>query len=84
MALFVVACVVASYPVLASAQASLNSTSKSDAFISQDGAKTTYPAKYFDQFDPLTLEDMIERIPDVSIADSTSSIRRQSIWDSGG
>ena len=79
IALFVVACVVASYPVLASAQASFNSTSENEAFISQDGAKTTYPAKYFDQFDPLTLEDMIERISGVSIADSTSNGERRGL-----
>ncbi len=82
--LFIVAHVAASYPVPVFAQTSTHTTLGNDVVVSEDGGKTTYPAKYFDQFDPLTLEDMIERIPGVSIADSTSNGERRGLRGTQG
>lgn len=78
-ALFFFALVVDGDPAVASAQSSSSTATESDVAVSDDGAKTTYQARFFDQFDPLTLADMIERIPGVSISDSASTEDRRGL-----
>lgn len=50
-----------------------------DIVVSEDGSKTTYFASFFEQFNPLTLNNMIQRIPGISIADATSDDERRGL-----
>ena len=36
--------------------------------ISEDDATVTYPASYFDQYEPFSVSDMLDRIPGINIA----------------
>lgn len=47
--------------------------------ISEDGSKTIYHAYYFDQYNPLVLEDMLKRIPGASINNSSSGAERRGL-----
>ncbi len=47
--------------------------------VSEDGNTTTYNAAFFDQFEPLTLRNMIDRIPGVSIEGSASGSDRRGL-----
>lgn len=47
--------------------------------VSEDGSKTVYPAAYFVQYDPLTLQDMLQRIPGASITESVATEERRGL-----
>jgi outer membrane receptor protein involved in Fe transport len=47
--------------------------------VSDDGSKTTYPASYFTQYNPLSLQDMLQRIPGASISDSVATEERRGL-----
>lgn len=54
-----------------------------DAFdlieVSEDGDTTVYPASYFAQYNPLSLNDMLQRIPGASISDSVATSERRGL-----
>ena len=50
---------------------SANSASAQDPSTSQDST-VTYPAEYFAQFNPYSVNDMLQRIPGISLARSCS------------
>lgn len=47
--------------------------------VSADGTKTTYEASYFKQYSPLSLNDMLQRIPGASISDSVAEEERRGL-----
>ncbi len=47
--------------------------------VSDDGTKTVYPASYFDQYSPLSLQDMLQRIPGASIQESVATEERRGL-----
>lgn len=47
--------------------------------VSDDGATTVYPASYFAQYNPLSLNDMLQRIPGASISDSVAGQERRGL-----
>ena len=77
--LFVVICLTAGYPAFASDPDPINAKLENEYVVSDDGAKTTYQAKFFDQYEPLTLRHMIDRIPGASIEGSASSDERRGL-----
>ncbi|MDG2318753.1 MAG: outer membrane beta-barrel protein [Rhodospirillaceae bacterium] len=55
-------------------------TTGSNAIIrSEDGTTTVYPASYFDQFSPLSLNDMLQRIPGASIGEFVANEERRGL-----
>lgn len=67
------------FPESASGQGVSEEVAGQDVVLSEDGAKTTYFAAFFEQFNPLTLQNMIRRIPGVSIADSAADEERRGL-----
>lgn len=47
--------------------------------VSADGTKTTYEASFFSQYSPLSLNDMLQRIPGASISDSAAEGERRGL-----
>lgn len=64
-------------------QVQAQSVGEFDAFdlieVSDDGATTVYPASYFAQYNPLSLNDMLQRIPGASISDSVATTERRGL-----
>jgi hypothetical protein len=55
-------------------------TTGSNAIIrSEDGTTTVYPASYFDQFSPLSLNDMLQRIPGASMGEFVANEERRGL-----
>lgn len=75
---------VAFFPVFSSYSALLaQSVTEFDVLdlveVSDDGATTVYPASYFAQYNPLSLNDMLQRIPGASISDSVATTERRGL-----
>ena len=51
----------------------------SDIIRSEDGTTTIYPASYFTQYNPISLNDMLQRIPGVSISQSVAEEERRGL-----
>lgn len=47
--------------------------------VSDDGTTTVYPASYFDQYNPLSLNDMLQRIPGARIQESVATEERRGL-----
>lgn len=47
--------------------------------VSDDGATTVYPAAYFAPYNPLSLQDMLRRIPGATISDSVATTERRGL-----
>lgn len=47
--------------------------------VSADGTKTTYEASFFTPYNPLSLQDMLQRIPGASISDSVADEERRGL-----
>lgn len=47
--------------------------------VSADGTKTTYEARFFAQYDPLSLNDMLQRIPGASVSNSVATSERRGL-----
>ena len=47
--------------------------------VSADGTKTTYEASFFIPYNPLSLQDMLQRIPGASISDSVAEGERRGL-----
>jgi outer membrane receptor protein involved in Fe transport len=47
--------------------------------VSADGTKTVYPARYFARYSPLSLQDMLQRIPGASVQDSVATEERRGL-----
>ncbi|NKB43120.1 MAG: outer membrane beta-barrel protein [Alphaproteobacteria bacterium] len=61
------------------AQTSLDSTDIRGRTVSADGTKTTYEASFFTAYNPLSLQDMLQRIPGASISDSVAEGERRGL-----
>lgn len=63
----------------AQAQTAADSAVSAGPIVSDDGTKTTYPASYFAQYSPLSLNDMLQRIPGASVSDSVATDERRGL-----
>lgn len=61
------------------AQTSPDRVAISGRTVSADGTKTTYEASFFTPYNPLSLQDMLQRIPGASISDSVASSERRGL-----
>ncbi len=55
------------------------STASNDIIRSEDGTTTIYPASYFAQYNPISLNDMLQRIPGVTISQSVAEEERRGL-----
>ena len=62
-----------------SAQTAGDGASASAVIQSDDGTKTIYPASFFAPYSPLSLTDMLQRIPGVSVGGSISTDERRGL-----
>ncbi|MBT5241792.1 MAG: TonB-dependent receptor [Rhodospirillaceae bacterium] len=61
------------------AQTSPEPTDMGGRTVSADGTKTTYEASFFTRFNPLSLQDMLQRIPGASISNSVATSERRGL-----